>query len=509
MFHKLKELSVNLTVYGVGDVAVQIASFLLLPLYVHVLSPSDYGAIALLLTVEQILRVVYRWGIDASFMRFYYDCADQPARQTLASTIFFFLITVSGMVLVAGVSASPVLAPQLFGRDGFTLPLQLVFINTFLGSLSFLPFHVLRIEGRARTYVTLTFSTNLATLVAKFVLVVVVRMGVLGMFLGDLVVAVMLAIVLLPRYGALIRPVFSVPLLRRCLRFGLPRLPHSAAHQVIAGVDRYLLSLFVPLREVGIYGVGASLGLGLKLFLSAFETAGAPFYFNEMHEPDAKETFRTITTYGIGALALLAAGLSAVSFDLVRLMMTPQYYGAATIVPWIGLSVALQGVYLLTSIGLNITRHTEYYPVSTGLAAVASVGLNLLLIPQFGVLGAAWSNVAAYGLLAVSGMAFSQRFYPVRYEWSRLGRLAGAAITATVAARLLLPASVAPLWGVLGRGSCTVVVFVAVLTATGFFQPRELRRIKEITNRLLRRAPATGAPGPSTTSRRSESPHED
>ena len=65
-------------------------------------------------------------------------------------------------------------------------------------------------------------------------------------------------------------------------------------------------------------------------------------------------------------LALLAAGLAATARDIVRLMTTPQFYGAADIVPWIGLSVALQGVYLLTSIGLNITKRTMLLPGGDG-----------------------------------------------------------------------------------------------------------------------------------------------
>ena len=60
----------------------------------------------------------------------------------------------------------------------------------------------------------------------------------------------------------------------------------------------------------------------------------------------------------------------------------------------------LQGIYQLTSIGLAITKRTRYYPVATGIAAVASVTANVLLIPHFGVLGAAWANMISYGVLA-------------------------------------------------------------------------------------------------------------
>jgi O-antigen/teichoic acid export membrane protein len=499
VLQKLRELSVNLTVYGLGDVAVQFANFLLLPLYARLLSPSDYGVIGVLLVVEQALRVLYRWGIDAAFMRAYYDCADTEARRLLASTVFFFLLVVSGAVVCLGIAAAPWASRALFESDVWVTPVRLVFINAFLGCAAFLPFHVLRIEGRAATFVKLTFTANVAALLSKLLFVAVLRMGVPGFYWADFVVAIGIGVVLLPRYAALIRPVFSGDVLRSCLAFGLPRVPHSVAHQVVAGIDRFVLNLYVPQGAVGVYQIGTSLGLGLKLFLSAFETAWAPFYFSEMKHPDAKTTFRTVTTYGVLVLALLASGLTATARDIVRLMTEPRYFGAAAIVPWIGLSVVLQGVYLLTSIGLNITKRTIFYPLSTGLAAFTAVALNFVLIPRFGMIGAAWSNAAAYGVLAVSGFGWSQAVYPIRYEWARLGRIAVAGVLAAWAGSVIVHPGIWPLWGILLRGSTVVAVFLGTLALLGFFQPREINRARLILQSLRHagtvknRAPASGA----------------
>ena len=107
MFQKVRELSKNLAIYGVGDVAIQIVNFLLLPLYVRYLSPADYGILGLLGGVEAAAKLFFRWGLDGSFMRFWYDCEDQPARQRLASTIFFFLLAVNGSLLVASLLGAP------------------------------------------------------------------------------------------------------------------------------------------------------------------------------------------------------------------------------------------------------------------------------------------------------------------------------------------------------------------------------------------------------------------
>jgi O-antigen/teichoic acid export membrane protein len=491
---RLSTLVRNLTIYGLGDVATSVVSFLLLPIYVRHLSPEEYGIIGLLLSVEVVAKIVFRFGLDASFMRLYFDCPDHPARQRLASTLFWFLFTTSGILLVAALALAPRLAAALFGVGGYTLVFQLTLVHIFVMGFSFLPFHVLRIENRSGEFIALTFTRSVGTLASRLALVVGLGMGVLGVVLADVVISVLVTLALLRMYAPLVRPVFSLGLAREALAFGLPRLPHGLAHQVIAVADRYVLRLFVPLAEIGIYSIGVTFGLAMKLFLSAFEYAWAPFYFAAMREPDAKATFRQVTTYGVMVLVFLTVGLSVVAADVVRAVTVPGFYGAGAVVPWIALGVMFQGVYLLTSIGLNITKNTRYYPVSTGLAAAASVGANLALVPRFGILGAAWANAAAYAVLAGSAFWFSQRVYPMTYEYARLAKVAGAGAATYVLVSWITPHFTGSLVRALLGGILVVTMYPTLLTLARVWRPGERARMRQLAARVRRRrAPARPA----------------
>ena len=156
--------------------------------------------------------------------------------------------------------------------------------------------------------------------------------------------------------------------------------------------DRFILSGFGTLTDIGVYSMSVSFGLIPKLFLSAFENAWAPFYYATSREPDGAKTFAAVTTYAFAVLVLLTAGLAAIGRDLLALVVGPAYAAGGPVIAWTAVGVLLQGVYLLTSIGLNITKHTQYYPVSTIAGAACNIGLNLLLIPRFGIVGAAWAN---------------------------------------------------------------------------------------------------------------------
>jgi O-antigen/teichoic acid export membrane protein len=489
LLQKVRELSKSLAIYGLGDVAIQAVNFLLLPFYVQYLTPSDYGILALLASIEAPAKLFFRWGVDGAFMRYWYDCEDLRARQRLASTLFFFLLAVNGTLLVLSVAAAPFLSERLLHAPGYTLALQLVLLNTFAIGFTFIPFHVLRMEKRAREFTALTFARSSSTLVLRILLVMGMGLGVMGIVVADLVVTAAMLLVMVRWFAPLIRPLFSKPVLRQSLAFGLPRIPHGFALQVMAVGDRFVLSRYMTLQDVGVYSMGVSFGLIAKIALGAFEYAWAPFYYATAREPDAPRVFSAVTTYGVAALALMTAGLSAIAADLLDVVTRGQYVAAAGVVTWTAVGVFFYGVYLLTSIGLNITSRTQYYPLSTAIGAGANIGLNFLLIPRFGIIGAAWANGAAYGVQAAVAYHLSQRFYPVRYEYGRVCRALAAAIVAYASAREL--PSMPALAGLLARGVTVIVVMGALLWVTKFFNAEELRALN-----ALRRNRAAAAPVP-------------
>ena len=475
---RIRDLSKNLAIYGLGDVAIQILNFLLLPLYVQYLTRVDYGILALLAAVEAPAKLAFRWGIDGALMRYWYDCTDERDRERLASTVFFFLLAANGLLLAAALLVAPLLSEDLFDRPGYTLALQLVLLNTFAIGFTFIPFHVMRIQNKAAQYSGLAFARSIATLLGRLLTVVGLGWGVIGIVITDVAVTAILLLVLLPWFGALIRPVFSKEVLRQTLAFGLPRVPHGFALQVMSVADRLILQKFRSTAEIGAYSIGVTFGLIPKIGLAAFEAAWAPFYYAVSRQPDAKRVFVTVSGYGVAILALMTAGLSAIARDLLALMTRGQFTDASPIVGWTAVGVFFYGIYLLTSIGLNITTQTRYYPVSTTTGAVLNVALNLALVPRYGMYGAAWANAASYAVQCAIAYYFSQHFYPIPHDWPRIARAlfsAGAAYALAVS----LP-EMTPLIGVLLRGGTVVVVAAMLLWATGFFRTEDLRRLAQL-----------------------------
>ena len=483
----------NLLVYGAGDVATSAVSLLLLPVFIRHLTPAEYGVISMLLSVEAVTKVLFRWGVDTAFMRLFYDAQTDAAKQRLASTIFFFLLSTNGLLLVAGAMVGAPLARTLLGPDQSAALIVLTMANTFVAGFFFIPFQVMRITGASRSFVKFNATRSALTVAGRLVLVLWADLGVLGIVLADVIATTIMALALARWYGPLLRPVFAGDVLRDALAFGLPRIPHSVAHQVMGFADRYFLKFFWGLRELGVYSIGATFGLALKLCLSAFETAWTPFFLSVMRAPDAPRLYGTTSTYIVAALAAPVISVCAAAPDLLRLFTTPDYYQAAQVTRWIAVGVFFQGLYLVGSIGLVITKRTGYYPMATGLAAATSVLANLVLVPSYGLLGAAWANVLAYATLAIATSAFSYKVYPIPYEWGRLSNVAAAAILAGFAGTYGVPALPA-IPGIAARTALTLAVYAAVLYATGFFKSGELEALRRLRELFRARPPAASVP---------------
>lgn len=481
----LRTLATSVAIYGAGDAALTVVNFLLLPVYVRTLSTTDYGALLVLTSLETFVKIVNRWGLDGAFMRYFPDREDGEARQRLTSTLAFFLLAVDGLLLTTALAGSTAIASALFGGVQYVTALRLMLLNTFVLAFTFVPFHVMRIRNEAVRFSALNFARSAGTTVLRLWLVVQAGWGLAGIYAADFIVTLLLLPALWRWTRPLLSATFSWEELGCLLRFGLPRVPHGLAQQAFDYGNRLLLTRFVPLSAAGVYQNGATLGSVVKFFLASFETAWAPFYYAAARQSDGPQVLARMATYALAVLSLIVAGTAAVARDLVLLMLGTEYVGAIRIVPIVALATAFQGVYLLTSIGLNLTGQTHYYPVVTVVAAIAGLGAGFALMPAWGPIGAATALLVAFAVQAALGFYLSRRAYRIDYEWSRILRVVLAGLLAVAIAIWIVP-PVGAAMGVILRGLTTVVVYVAVLGATGFLSATDLAVVRDAAGRWWR-----------------------
>jgi O-antigen/teichoic acid export membrane protein len=484
MLDNVRRISRQLFAYGTADVLVLTISFLLLPIYTRVLSPREYGALALLLVFEAVLKIVNRWGMDAGFLRFYYE---HPAeeRRTLAGTIAGFFALANGIIAVLLLMLAAPINRALFDSVEFIWPYRLLIINIFLSTFLVLPFTLLRIQERAQLFATITFSLSFGTIVLRLLFVVALGFGIFGILLADVVMTVVILLTLYRTMRSMIAWRFSSSHLREVLGYGFPFVPNGVLTHVMGMGDRFILGLYMPLREVGFYLIAGSVAALIKYFPVAFDVAWTPFAYDSMQRKDAPMLFARMATYAFAVLAASLVALSGVGPPLMDLMLPAEYRAVGPLVPLLALALAVQTVRTLPGTSLNVAKKTAVYPTVTAAGAVISVGAYFALIPRFGMYGAAFALLISQVLTTALMIYLAQRAYRIPYE---VGRLAKVVAVGTVTYIAMITIVSGSSWRTVAIRMGLLLLFPAGLLLLRFLRPQELADIRKLLSNARRSA---------------------
>jgi O-antigen/teichoic acid export membrane protein len=405
-------------VYGLSGVALQVVGIITLPVFSRAFDPAEYGLLELGLVASALALAVADAGFASAAQRSYFDYTDADAarRKVVLLTAF---VTTSG--LAVGLALGAVLlreqiADALFQSRGrgelvatIALTVPLVTMANFLRE-------AMRLRFRAWHYVVSSVLAAFVAAAAGVVAVVAFDSGVTGVFVG-VALGNTVAIV----YGALtVRTDLAGRLsrfeLNRMLRFGLPLVPAAIAMWGLFLLDRIMLGQLSDLAEVGQYAVASRVSSVLVLGVTGFMLALGPFLFSiyaDDPEYEKEMRSRTLTYFTVG---MCAAGLALTLFAReIIAVVAPDYDRAYKAVGLAVLAVVGFGIASVAMAGISLARRTLYFPLLAGTAAVTNVALNFVLIPPFGMVGAALAAAAALGLLATLQYRVSQRVYPTPF----------------------------------------------------------------------------------------------
>jgi O-antigen/teichoic acid export membrane protein len=313
--------------------------------------------------------------------------------------------------------------------------------------------------------------------------VVGLREGGRGVLLSQLLAELLLCAYLIPATlrGLTLR--FSMRDARDLLAYGLALVPASLLSFLIHLSDRYFLKYFTSLSVVGIYALGYRFGEILYFMILAFELAYPPFLFGHLKSPGAQPLLARVCTYYLAVMALLWLGLSLFAEEVVTLMAHPAYHDAYRVIPWIAGAFLLQGVGAVWNVGMMVHRIMKYRLLISLSTAILTLGLNFLLIPRYGMMGAAGAALAAFGFQFVVQVTVGYRLYPIPYEWGRIVRLiavgAGIYVTGSLIEWGSMPVAIA------GK-SVLILSAPLLLYAIGFFERGESDVVKRLVGSFRR-----------------------
>ena len=467
---ELKRLGRHSLVYGIGGLVSRILAVLLLPLYTHYLTRADYGAIETLIALTAVLVIVLRAGISSAFFRYYFDANTDAERVTVVRTSFWFTMTTATAGLIAGLVLAEPIAHAL---NGMTPGLVRA---AFVGLWARMNYEQLtalfRVEERSVQFAMASLANVLVTIAATVLLVAVWHKGAVGVLIGNFTGTLVVYGVLLGYRRYQLGLEFNRELFRLMNRFGMPLVPSGLALWAINFVDRLFLNTISGAAETGLYSIGVRISSVIIFLFTAFRTAWPAFAYSIEDDREARRTYGFVLTYLLLLCSWLSVALGLLAPWIVRVLTTPRFYAGARVVPLLCFAATAYAGYTVMAIGIGRVRKTQFNWIITFAAAALNIGLNIALIPPYGMMGAAVSTAAAYVLMFLLMTWNAQRLYPVPYQWRRVVTLVCVAVALTVLGKLLdVPLPVALVLS---------AVYPLVLLPLGFYLPAERSRLRRL-----------------------------
>ena len=463
---QMRRLGRHSAVYGLGGIVSRVLAVFLLPLYTRYLTTADLGAVGLVVALSAVVVTILRAGISSAFFRFYFDSTAEAQRRLVVRTSFWFTMASATFGLIAGVLLAEPLA-DLLDLDDPNL-VRAGFVGVWAQMNYEQLTSLFRAEERSTAFVLASLSNIAVTIGATILLVVVWEQGALGVIVGNVVGTLAVYVALLSVHREQLGLQFSRPLLREMNRFGVPLVPAALALIAVNFSDRFFLVHLASLSEVGLYEIGVRIASAMVLLLTAFRMAWPAFAYSIVDDDEAKRTYAFVLTYLVVVASWLALGLGLLAPWLVRLLTQPAFYEGESVVAPLAFGGVAYAAYIVMAIGVGRAKRTQFNWVITGFAALVNVALNLILIPPYGIMGAAVATVAAYAVMFLGMTWYAQRVFPVPYQWRRVLTAVAAAL-----ALLLLGRQLGGFAAALGFS----LAYPLALLLLGFFLPEERRSL--------------------------------
>ncbi|MGZ4851890.1 MAG: oligosaccharide flippase family protein [Halobacteriota archaeon] len=453
-----------------------LSSLILLPILTKNLPIDDYGAWALIMVTTGLVPTLVTLGLPNAMIRFLAAATDKRDIQEGFYSMGFVVLLTSSIVSGLFFLFAREIAANLF-QNNTTIALLLVPI-ILLSCLNLYALQYFVTLQQIKRYSVLNiFSAYLSTALIAYA--VLLGHGLEGAVIALLIVVLVLFAVVM--YLIVAQIGFAIPKFRHTrqhLAFGLPLVPGALSQWIVNSSDRYLIALFLGAAAVGYYSPGYSIGSAIAMLYAPLTLLLPPLLSKNFDENNIADV-RTILTYSLKWYAGIALpcvfALSVLSKPLLLVLTTQQIAANGYLVtPLVAAGTALTGAYAVLVTIIALKKRTAIIGTIWILSAALNFGLNVVLIPYLGLVGAALTTFLAFLLAFVLTTVYSFRYFA--FDVNK-GFIVKSVCGSSIIALFLLLWNPSGLLSILVSIALAAVIYVSLLLALRGFTIQELKLI--------------------------------
>jgi O-antigen/teichoic acid export membrane protein len=390
-------LKKNVSIYVLGNIAVVMIPFLLLPILTRYLSPEEYGNVAIFTTLISLLNPIIGFNVHSGLSKRWFDQDAFKISEYLLSCIF--ILVFSTIIVLIFILCVENWLIQITGINPFWI--YCVVVVAFFAFLTQLRLVIWQVQENPKLYIINQFILGLLNFSLSIVLTIFLFKNYLGRFVGYTFTTVLFGFISFFSLNKEFKFRFKInpDYIKDALSFGLPLIPHVIGSMLLLTVDRMIVNYKLGATSVGIYMVAVQIALGFNLLNESFNKAFVPKLFAVLKENNLKKRMAIIkmTYYYFGFLLLVPLFCVVLGPSIILFLAGPNYIEAANVLNWLILMQALHGMYYLVTSYLHYECKTYIISIITISCGLISLFLTLSLIGTFGLVGAGMGS--AFGML--------------------------------------------------------------------------------------------------------------
>lgn len=418
--NRFQELTKKTAIITIGRISTQFVSFLLLPLYTHILSTEEYGVVDYALVIVSMIIPLCTLMIEQGVFRHLLSANNDAEYRQIISNGFFVM---SGLMCVVVI---------LYGRlsrlfdilPGYSTWIVLIIVAT---SYSNLFLQIARGFKKTADYALGSFLCSVSVITANIICIAYIRMGSNGMLLASFLGNTLCSIWLFFRlriYKYIGIDVFSKEIIKKELSYSVPLVPNHMSLWVMNSSDRFIVSYILGISQNGILAVSHKFMTAFMALYTTFQIAWHEMGTVHFYDEDRDEFFSDMIKKIIEIFSAICIGIIVVLPIVFDWIIDASYKEAYYNVP-IYLMAAMMNVMVgVLGVVYVALKKTVEIAKTTFIAAVINIVVNLCCISRFGLYAASISTFVGYMVVVIYRVIDVRKYLSIKYDIKQLVRVA-------------------------------------------------------------------------------------
>lgn len=399
---KQKKLIKNSALLLAGNLLSKMMVFLLVPFYTSILSTSEYAIADLITTTVNLVCPIASISIASSVLRF---CLDGThAKRDIYSISFW--IDILGLGLTSAVLILIVPITKLADYKYYLIAYLICY------TINYLLLQYAKGCEKVVIYASAGCINTFALIICNLWFFLVIKIGINGYLYSMIISQGLSAIYIMLACKATPRgiKVFEEQkyLVRDMIKYSVPLIPGAFSWWLNASADRYIMTWFRPIGELGLYSVASKIPGIQFMFMNALMGAWEISAVEKFGTEENRQFFSEMFNKYVNFLILICCSICIISKPAAYFLYQNDFFEAWRIVPFLSVASVFEILSLFVGTIYTAAKRTKMIFVTTTIGALSNVILNILLIPRFGGFGAAAATATSFFVVYEVRFAFSR-----------------------------------------------------------------------------------------------------